>query len=195
MKNIDKRIKLKKILPKSKRKESQPPFLIGNFVSLAYMSGFYTPGAKVGPRGFLGLYTTKAKRYPKFCFMIFDYNGERLAYMAVSPENSNLEYALIWGLLQYAVPLEQWRPYRIDEQERKTLRKMKILNEYEDIRCSLGNVLYQARVFTYFSFAEWKSMFAIRPRSLTAIRKDLYEREEIMRLVGLRSAVQGGQKG
>src|SRR5437016_4173723 len=114
-------------MPKA-TKNLQPPFVIENCVSVAYVPGRYTPpGGRLGPTGFLGLYL--AHREPRFSYWTFRKNGHRLAFSAIG-KTGNLEYALIWGLLHYAVPFGQWRPYAIGAAERHVLRKMRLLKQY-----------------------------------------------------------------
>src|SRR5206468_3627161 len=84
----------------------------GRFFAVAYIPGRYSPsGPKLGPPGFLGLYFAKAPEHPRYSFHTFALDGRQLAYSAVSPEDASLEFAVIWGLIRYHVPVGQWRPF------------------------------------------------------------------------------------
>src|SRR5207237_1046343 len=144
------------------------------------------------------LYLSEAEE--RFSFWIFTARGDRLAYFAVSAKDACTEFALIRGALDYGVPFAQWRPYPIDDGHRAILRRLKLLAEYEQARPALGRVLYHARIQAYYPWP-WKlatdlgldptqalkPMFAVRPRSLASIRRDVAEQEEVMKSAGLSS--------
>jgi hypothetical protein len=161
-------------------------------VAVAYVAGQYTPpGPRLGPRGFLGLYLSSVEE--QFSFWTFRTDGYKLAFSVVSPKDVNIEFALIRGAVDYAVPFEQWRPYPIGIAERRILHRLRLGKEYEEARRALARVLYQARGDTYFSLEKipaelgldpkqvLKPMFAVRPRSPASIRRDIAERDEIFR--------------
>jgi hypothetical protein len=166
---------------------SFPAFQIGRFFAVAYIPGRYSPpGPKLGPPGFLGLYFAKAPEHPRYSFHTVALDGGQLAYSAVCPEDASLEFAVIWGLIHYEIPLGQWRPFPRDTPERQALRKARLLGDYDRERRLLGAVLYQARVRLMFSLPEVASVFRARLRSESAICNDAAERDEVFRSVGLK---------
>jgi hypothetical protein len=48
--------------------------------------------------------------HERFRFWIFRLDAHRLAFSVVSPKDANLEFALVRGAVDYAVPFQQWRP-------------------------------------------------------------------------------------
>jgi hypothetical protein len=157
----------------------RPPFRIERCVALAYVAGRYQPpGPKLGPAGFLGIYV--AKTDPRLSFWTFDRKGRRLAFSLVTREELNVEYTLIRGWLTYEVPFGQWRMYDVGKSEAAELHRLKLRDDYNEARKRLGAVLYQARTGAYFRSPKLKPMFALRPRSDAAMRKDAAEFEVIM---------------
>jgi hypothetical protein len=168
-----------------KHSPSRPIFRSGHFFAVASIAGRYMPpSGKPSPRGFLGLYFAKVPDYPCFSFHTFAQDGRQLAYSAVSPEDANLEFALIWGLIHYEIPLAQWRPFPVSAPERQILRKAGIGSEYDRVKRSLGHVLYQARGRLLFNLSELPPLFRAKLRSDPAIRRDLEEREAVLHAVG-----------
>lgn len=166
---------------------SLPAFQIGRFFAVAYIPGRYSPpGPKLGPPGFLGLYFAKAPEHPRYSFHTVTLDGRQLAYSAVCPENASLEFAVIWGLIHYEIPLGQWRPFPADTPERQALRKARLMGDYDRERRLLGTVLYQARLRLIFRLPEVAPMFRARLRSESAIRHDAAERDELLRSVGFK---------
>jgi hypothetical protein len=166
-------------------KSSRPVFRNGHFHAVAFIPGRYTPpGPKRGPLGFLGLYFAKAPKHPRFSFHTFALDGRQLAYSAVSSDDATLEFALIWGLIHYEIPLGQWRPFPVSSPERETLRKPRLAADYDQVRRSLGAVLYQARARQLFRLPDVAPMFRAKLRSELAIRRDIGERDEILKSVG-----------
>jgi hypothetical protein len=171
-------------------KEALPPFRTADCVAVAFVTGRYTPpGPRLGPRGFLGLYLSRVEE--RFSFWTFRADGYRLAYCVVSPKDANLEFALICGAVDFAVPFDQWRLYPLSSTERRIIRRRGLAREYDEVRRALCRVLYHARIRIYTSIEKvpaqlgldpkhvLKPMFAFRPRSRGTIRRDKTERDEI----------------
>jgi hypothetical protein len=162
----------------------RPVFRMDHFYAVASISGRYTPpGPKAGSPAYLGLYFAKAPDYPCFSFHTFAEDGRQLAFSAVSPEEATLEFALIWGLIHYGIPFAQWRPYPASASQRQKLQKAGLADEYEQVKRSLGNVLYQARIRLMFRLPEVAPMFRAKLRSDAAIRRDLEERDAVLQWV------------
>lgn len=161
---------------------SLPTFQDGHFFAVAYISGRYNPpGPKRGPPGFLGLYFARAPEHPRYSFHTFTRDGRSLAYSAVSPGDASLEFAVIWGLIHYEIPLGQWRPFPANTPERQTLRKARLLDDYDRERRLLCAVLYHARAQLMFKRPEVAPMFRAKLRTELAIRRDAAERDEVFR--------------
>lgn len=171
-----------------------PPFRIDEYVAVAYVSGRYTPsGPRPGPHGFLGLYLSQTEH--RFDYFICKTDGSFLAQLPISQKDANLEFALIRGAIDYAVPFEQWRLFPIGKAERRILSRLGLKDEYEKVRHAVAQVLYHARLIWYFSIDKMPAKlgispkrtlnrwFAVRRRSTTAIRRDTAERDEIFQLV------------
>jgi hypothetical protein len=162
---------------------SAPPFEVERCAALAYVSGRYTPaGPGRGPKAFLGLYLTNARNVPRFSFWSFSTAGERLSFVAVSPDDASLELALFWGQVMEGVPFEQWRPYPIGPSQRKTLKRLRLLDHYPQARRALGAVLYLTRMPVYFSPFD-SQLFTVQRRSRAAIRADQAEWQELLESV------------
>ena len=161
------------------QKLSRPPFRVGDCVALAYVSGRYTPpGPKPGPAGFLGIYVAGSD--PVLSFWTFDRSGRQLAFSLATTTELNVEFTLILGWLKYAVPFDQWRWYDMGKSEAAELRRLKLGDTYGDARRRLRAVLYQARFTAYFGLPKLKPMFAIRPRSVGSMKKDVTERNAVL---------------
>lgn len=173
----------------------RPPFQVEKCVSVAYVTGCYSPpGPRLGPRGFFGLYLSNIEG-ARLSFWTFRTNGSRLAYRAVSSNNDNAAVldALIRAAISYDVPFDQWRPYPIGIAERRILRRLRVEKVYAEARCTLAEILHLARGSLYFSLDKFalklgqdpklviKPMFAVRRRSPSSIRRDSKERDEIYR--------------
>jgi hypothetical protein len=170
-----------------------PPFRLRgraeSWVALAYVKGRYSPpGRRLGPRGFLGLYLSPVQEGFNFC--TFKTDGH---WLACRQGDASLEFTLIRGLVDFAVPFEQWRLYPIGPGERRIVRELNLTKEYDEARQALCRVLYLTRRYIH-DVAEklaidlgldpkqaLRPMFAIRPRSRKAIIRDTSERDEIGR--------------
>ena len=174
----------------------------GNFVAVCYVAGRDNPPGRrrsknprgSGPRGFLGLYFSRVEE-ARLSFLTFDTTGYDRDFQNVCSKKDKfgLEYALIHGFLFDAVPFDQWRPYPIGVAERSILRRLRIENEYDEMRYGLARVLHLARGPLFFSLDKFavelgqdpklvgKPYFMVRPRSAGSIRKDTAERDEIHR--------------
>ena len=164
------------------QKTLRPPFRIASCVALAYVTGRYAPpGPNLGPAGFLGIYI--AKTNPRLSFWTFDRKRRRLAFSVATSDELNVEYTLIRGWLNYEVPFDQWCLYQVEKPEAAELRRLKLLDDYEEARKRLGAVLYQAQIAAYVGLPKLKPMFALRPRSSASTKKDAAERDAILKSV------------
>src|SRR5262249_55831064 len=161
-----------------------PPFRLGHgaesWLALAYVKGRYSPpGRGLGPRGFLGLYLSPVQEELNFC--TFKTDGR---WLACRQALAGLEFALIHGFVDYAVPFEQWRLYPIGPRQHRIVRELNLAKEYDEARQRLCRVLYLTRRYIH-DVAEklamdlgvdpkqaLRPMFTIRPRSHRAIMRD-----------------------
>lgn len=163
-----------------------PPFQSRVFFCLAYVKGRYgLPSYRKHPHGYFGLYFTRVRGWPRFCFLTFTLAGKYQAYSAIDSVSGSVEFALLRAMVSEAVSPEQWRLYPVCEAETRILQSAKSLQQYEKVRAALAHALWIARIpQRHHRIDPAKArLFEIKPRTARAIRLDKRENAKISELV------------